>query len=549
MMNMILMESATASDEQLWRLACNGDREAFSRIVERYQSLICSLAYSACGALGTSEDMAQETFITAWHQLTDLHEPSKLRQWLCGIVRNIAANAVRRDLRRGGAPESLEVVAEEASPEDDPAAQAVTREEETLLWRTLSELPNSYREPLVLFYREERSVSEVARQLDLNEDTVKQRLSRGRAMLREEMAALVESTLTRSRPTYAFTATVLAVLPAIAPTGASAAVLAGAAAGKGAGAAKGLLASLGQAAIIGPAIGLFIAVFSTRAAASTGRSAEERTSIRRYALRIVIFCWLMSIGLAAALVLAGKLYQAGTLQTLSPIWIVSGVLVWVAALVGTIMWYSTRMQREVSCIRAATGTDDEAYGEVLAAKGLKLSGPLLYESNLRLLGIPLLAVACGGNDPGSFKTRRAVGWIAFGDFALSPFLAMGGFAIGPVAFGGITLGLISLSLWGVGVGVLAFGSAAVGWWAFGLGAIGGEAAAGGAAWARNYAIGAIARAAEANTPAAKAWFAAEWFSAPMQWFAYNLHWLVLAIVLTAVGRLLYRNRKLHRRSR
>ena len=82
MMNMILMNSATVSDEQLWRLACEGDREAFGRIVKRYQSLVCSLAYSACGTLGTSEDMAQETFITAWHRLKDLRDPGKLRPWL-----------------------------------------------------------------------------------------------------------------------------------------------------------------------------------------------------------------------------------------------------------------------------------------------------------------------------------------------------------------------------------------------------------------------------------------------------------------------------------
>jgi RNA polymerase sigma factor (sigma-70 family) len=150
-MNMILMNPATASDEQLWRLSCEGDREAFTRIVERYQSLICSLAYSACGALGTSEDMAQETFITAWHRLKDLREPNKLRQWLCGIVRNIAANAVRRNLRRGGAPESLDAVADEPFTDSDPAAQTITREEETLLWRTLAEMPETYREPLVLF--------------------------------------------------------------------------------------------------------------------------------------------------------------------------------------------------------------------------------------------------------------------------------------------------------------------------------------------------------------------------------------------------------------
>src|SRR5262249_43382952 len=143
MMNIMLMNPAAASDEQLWHLACAGDREAFSRIVERYQALVCSLAYSACGTLGTSEDMAQETFITAWHRLKDLREPSKLRQWLCGIVRNIAANAVRRDLRRGGEPESLDAATSAAAEEGDPAAQAITREEETLLWRTLGAMPEN----------------------------------------------------------------------------------------------------------------------------------------------------------------------------------------------------------------------------------------------------------------------------------------------------------------------------------------------------------------------------------------------------------------------
>src|SRR5262245_64379539 len=265
-MNMNLQTSPAVSDEQLWRLSCEGDREAFTTIVERYQSLICSLAYSACGALGSSEDMAQETFITAWHRLKDLRDPSKLRQWLCGIVRNIAANAVRRERRRGGEPESLDAAAGELSVEDDPAAQTITRDEETLLWRTLAEMPESYREPLVLFYREDRSVAEVAVQLDLTADTVKQRLSRGRTMLREEMAALVESTLARTKPGAAFTVGVLVALPLASGSTATAALAAGAVSDTSAGAiGKGILTKLGLGALIGPVIGLMCAYLGTRA--------------------------------------------------------------------------------------------------------------------------------------------------------------------------------------------------------------------------------------------------------------------------------------------
>src|SRR5215475_5787033 len=88
---MILNETMTAveySDTELVSRSLTGDRDAFSRIVSRYQTLICSLAYSRIGNLGQSEDVAQETFITAWKRLGHLREPAKLRSWLCGIVRN-----------------------------------------------------------------------------------------------------------------------------------------------------------------------------------------------------------------------------------------------------------------------------------------------------------------------------------------------------------------------------------------------------------------------------------------------------------------------------
>jgi DNA-directed RNA polymerase specialized sigma24 family protein len=53
------------SDDQLWQRSVAGDREAFRQIVERYPSLVCSLAYSASGNLSRSEDLAQDTFVTA----------------------------------------------------------------------------------------------------------------------------------------------------------------------------------------------------------------------------------------------------------------------------------------------------------------------------------------------------------------------------------------------------------------------------------------------------------------------------------------------------
>src|SRR5579863_5441489 len=100
MMTSELMTTAEQSDADLVSGAMAGDRDAFSRIVSRYQVLICSLAYSRIGNLGMSEDIAQETFITAWKHLRLLREPEKLRGWLCGIVRNRIHKSLEREGRQ-----------------------------------------------------------------------------------------------------------------------------------------------------------------------------------------------------------------------------------------------------------------------------------------------------------------------------------------------------------------------------------------------------------------------------------------------------------------
>jgi DNA-directed RNA polymerase specialized sigma24 family protein len=64
-----------ATDAELVAACLGGDRGAFERIVERYQRLLCSLAYSATGSLSESEDLAQDAFVDAWRQLGTLREP------------------------------------------------------------------------------------------------------------------------------------------------------------------------------------------------------------------------------------------------------------------------------------------------------------------------------------------------------------------------------------------------------------------------------------------------------------------------------------------
>jgi len=229
------------------------------------------------------------------------------------------------------------------------------------------------------------------------------------------------------------------------------------------------------------------------------------------------------------------LSQAGKLYTASAAGVVLGVCAWTAALVGGIMLMCQRMDREVKRIRIETNTTDEAYAKVLAAQGRSLRLPKHFESRLRFLGLPLFAIAWGGNNSDGYRPRAVYAWLAIGDIAVSPFLAFGGVAVAPIAIGAITVGVLSLSVfWGVAVGVLAVGSLAFGWWALGCAAAGIKCAVGFAAVARDYAVGIAASAAESGA-AAKDWVRTQWFSDFTEVTLHQAHWWILSCIVVALG--------------
>src|SRR5436853_3998438 len=140
--------AAEYDDADLVAESLAGGREAFRQIVERHQTLVCSLAYCATGSLTLSEDLAQETFISAWKQLAELREPSKLRAWLCGIARFVIGKELRRQGREPvHAAEALETITEFAAPEPLPSDRAISKEEAAILWHCVARIPEIYREP------------------------------------------------------------------------------------------------------------------------------------------------------------------------------------------------------------------------------------------------------------------------------------------------------------------------------------------------------------------------------------------------------------------
>jgi len=400
MMNHTAMQTAN-NDAELVAASISGDRQAFGHIVERYQNLICSVAYSATGSLTQSQDLAQETFLAAWTQLRSLREPMKLRAWLCGIARNLVNNSVRRSQREPtSVAQPLENVADAASREPMPVEAVISREEEAILWRSLEQIPELYREPLVLFYREHQSIERVAEALELSEDATKQRLSRGRKLLQEQVTAFVEGALRRSAPGRAFTLGVIAALPVLV-TSATAATI-GATAAKGTAAAKSA-AGLGLlGAVLGPILGILGGYLGSKFSIENTKSPRERQFM-------VKMSWIAALLAVVFTVALGLLtFNAKALISSHPALFVGSLIIlimgYVVVLFGLI-YRSNRRQQQIRREEAAKLGSPELEAENAEQKRRGFE----FRSKACLLGLPLVHVKLGnalGQRPVGFQRLK-----------------------------------------------------------------------------------------------------------------------------------------------
>jgi RNA polymerase sigma factor (sigma-70 family) len=512
MIETIGMTSARQNDAQLVAESLEGNQDAFRLIVERYQALICSLAYSATGSMSQSEDLAQETFLTAWRQLPELREPAKLRSWLCAIVRfRISKQLRRQDREPVHAAEPLEATDESPAPQGLPSEQAISREEQAILWRALECIPETYREPLVLFYREHQSVERVAEALDLSDDAVKQRLSRGRKLLQDQFLAFVEGALQRTSPGQAFTLGVMSSLPHLTIASGSSAI--GSAVIKGSATGKAVASASISATISGALIKILPAVAGTCMTLKIPESNRER----EFARRTNAVLWIGTILYALALLLgvfAGRNYWDAHPQMLT-LGILGSAFGFVTVLAAYTLWMS-RMQMRIRKEEAEKSGDRRFISQ---------SQPYEYRSAWSLMGLPLVHIRINCTQAG--RALPARGWIAVGNQAYGILFACGTIAVGSIACGPLAVGLLALgglgigmfAFGGLGIGFAAIGGAALGYVAFGGGAIAWLGASGGAVLARHFAVGGNALAEHVNDPVAHAFMLGSIFFRYAQGFA------------------------------
>lgn len=152
-------------------------------MVEIYADKIYRLALRYTGDRTEAEDLTQETFLRAYQNLASFDRSKSAGPWLCTIAANLCRNWLRNNRELPGDFSEERFLPTDSGPEE----LYLQKESETELLRALQRLPLIYREVLLLRHVGELSYNEIAMALELEISIVKNRLYRGRMMLKALM--------------------------------------------------------------------------------------------------------------------------------------------------------------------------------------------------------------------------------------------------------------------------------------------------------------------------------------------------------------------------
>ena len=181
--------------EEVVRRAQRGDAGAFALLIDRHERAALSVAFGVVGDATAAGDAVQEGFVRAWERLADLKEPARFGPWLCGIVRNLAIDQLRRSRNepRTGASDAaaLDVRRDARHPGQgycpDPADELARRERHDAIAAALQSLDDVSRSAVVLRYYNGLSSKQIGDLLDLAPAAVDMRLTRARRALRDRL--------------------------------------------------------------------------------------------------------------------------------------------------------------------------------------------------------------------------------------------------------------------------------------------------------------------------------------------------------------------------
>ena len=180
-------------DIELVNQARKGSLEAFEQLIKKYSRYLLSISYGLLGSAEDAEEVVQDTFVKAYTKISSLKDDSLFGAWISRIVVNMSRNRYTWNRSRGEG-QNVSIHAKDENNDDEkefeiPSNLAAPDEEleqeeiQKFIIEGINALPDMFREPLILRHVKDMSYKEISNILNLNIETVKTRISRGRAML------------------------------------------------------------------------------------------------------------------------------------------------------------------------------------------------------------------------------------------------------------------------------------------------------------------------------------------------------------------------------
>ena len=175
------------SDFELAKDCLAGNRESFEELVSRYKKLVYSVIYKFTRDSEEVNDLSQEVFIKIYRSLDKYDPQYKFSTWTVKVATNICLDSVRRKKLN---TVSFDQIENRTGSDNTPEDRFIRKEKSMAVREAISELPEIYRVPIILYHQKGMSYREIADTLDKPMSIIKNRIFRARLVLKESLSGV-----------------------------------------------------------------------------------------------------------------------------------------------------------------------------------------------------------------------------------------------------------------------------------------------------------------------------------------------------------------------
>ena len=164
-----------------------GDAQAYAIIVKQFQGPLMTLCTALLRNRQAAEELVQDALVRAYKRLDHFDARQPMKPWLYRIAYRLALEQRRAQTRETARQHAAATIHEQDRVDSGPAEKLFADERSEMLWQAVSELPMAQRTAVVLYYRENLKVQEIARALGVSTGTVKTHLFRARSQIQASL--------------------------------------------------------------------------------------------------------------------------------------------------------------------------------------------------------------------------------------------------------------------------------------------------------------------------------------------------------------------------